>query len=496
MSDRGSCGGGRGGGRGGDFSGFGRGDDLSGFGHGRGAELKVGEGRGGGCDGGDGEGRGGSQRGRGYRGGYQGDGGHFRGEYDGGRGGRGGRGGGRGGRGRLAADYGLFLPAGGSQQPDAQLDAAADEFVRALASTPHQGAFPDRPDFGRRGASTVVRANYFSVDLPTKPLYQYDVDFSPSGKTAGVRARLFELLLASPDFRNLVPNTHSIATDMSKSIVSAHALRLPLAKMVVDLRLHSADQPAGPDGKSYTATVALVHEFSAQDIREYVAGVVRTPPYDAGALIRALNIVLAKFPVSGLAGGRKVVRVGSGESRFFILDTQPDDLGSGLVAYRGYYSSIRPTFGRVLCNINVCTGAFFKPQSLAAMIGQVCPDGNFSSAKGGVGPKSFDGLKVQTHYLGKPKVVTLKGLGGTAREEKFHWEEEKGLVTVEHYFKKSESAVHVAEGRSWLTFSRPQSTRRRWIRGAAADSGSLATARRSFPRSCARSSTARSSARS
>jgi eukaryotic translation initiation factor 2C len=256
-----------------------------------------------------------------------------------------------------------------------------------------------------------------------------------------VRARLFELLMQAPDFRKLVPNTRSIATDMSKSIISAHELDLPLRKKVIDLRFHYADQAAGPDDKRYKATITFVHEFSAQDIREYVSGVVRTPPYDANAMIHALNIVLAKFPLSGMVGNKKVVKIGSGDNKFFILETQPDDLGSGLVAYRGYYSSIRPTFNRVLCNINVCTGAFFKPQSLAAMIDQVCPGGEFSSLRGGIGHKSIDGLKVLTHYLGSPKIFTLKGLGGTVCEEEFYWEDEKSTVTVEYYFKKSESAV-------------------------------------------------------
>lgn len=396
--------------------------------------MRVGEGRGGGSGGGRGGGGGG------YRGGGDGGGGGApRGGYQGGRGpaygGGGGRG--RGGGGRLVADYGLFHASGDTQIPNQKLNADADALIRTLASNRVQGDFPYRQDFGKQGASTVVRANFFKVDLPEKPLYQYDVDFSPNEKKAGVRTRLFELLQKTPDFRKLVPNPNCIATDNSKTFISAVQLNMPQRQRVFDVRFYYVDEAERATDKCYKATITFAHEFNTKDLQKFVSGVMNYPPYDASVIIRALNIILAKFPVSGLAGNRKVMKVGSGDNKFFILETQPEELGSGLVAYRGYYSSIRPTYGRVLCNINVCTGAFFKSQSLTAMINDVWPGGAPVSPKGGIGLKSIDGLRVMTTYLGKPKIFTLKGLGGTVVEEKFDWDEEKRMVTVAYYFKKS-----------------------------------------------------------
>lgn len=44
------------------------------------------------------------------------------------------------------------------------------------------------------------------------------------------------------------------------------------------------------------------------------------------------------------------------------------ELGGGLLALRGYYSSVRPAVGRLLINLNVTSGAFYKPTPLADLM--------------------------------------------------------------------------------------------------------------------------------
>ena len=44
------------------------------------------------------------------------------------------------------------------------------------------------------------------------------------------------------------------------------------------------------------------------------------------------------------------------------------DLTGGLIALRGYYSSVRPAVGRLLVNVNVTSGAFYKPLPVPALI--------------------------------------------------------------------------------------------------------------------------------
>ncbi|KAF8243604.1 Piwi-domain-containing protein [Wilcoxina mikolae CBS 423.85] len=235
----------------------------------------------------------------------------------------------------------------------------------------------------------------------------------------------------APAFKNLVPDLNTIAHDFSKTIISIEKLDMPQNKKVFDIQFYYPGETPDPKSKTYKISIQYIRTIDSDGFLKYCAG--KNMDYDSSIIIRALNIILAKFPSSGLTPNKKIVNFG--QSRFFIVETQPDDLGSGLVAYRGYYSSVRPTFGKILCNINVCTAAFFKPQNLGVMINEVF-GGRGGNPKGGIVYKSIDGLRVSTTYLGKPKIHTLKGIGGSAEEEKFFWEKEKKTVSVAYYYSK------------------------------------------------------------
>lgn len=73
-------------------------------------------------------------------------------------------------------------------------------------------------------------------------------------------------------------------------------------------------------------------------------------------VITALNIVLASHPGRAGPGGGVLV----GRNRFFFPTAmQPQSLGGGLEAWRGFYSSVRPAFKQLMVNVNVCTTAFY-----------------------------------------------------------------------------------------------------------------------------------------
>ena len=424
---------------------------MSGGGRGRGGPR--GGGRGGGDRGGYGGG-GGGRGGGGYRGGY--DGGGRGGGYDGGgrggggyggdrgRGGGGGGGygrgrgggGGGGGRPRAVIEPGLFTPPGPPPTPNTDLIKKADDLVAQLAKADawQEGDFPPRPGFGKQGVQTIVRSNFFKVELPKKPFYQYDVDFTPSEKKGEKRSRLFELMQKAPEFISLVPDSNYIAHDSSKTIISARRLDIEGDRFEFTLKFYFADDTPSDKNKEYKVQIVPQRDLTSKELQDYVTGVPTAKDYDSSTIIRALNIILAKFPSSGLSPNRQIVNFG--QQRFFIIETSPKDLGGGLVAYRGYYSSIRPSFGRVLCNINVCTAAFFKPMNLGEMLSQVF-GGRGGGGGGGVQYKSINGLKVATMYMGRRKKFVLNGVGTNGPDkEMFWWEENDKWVSVTEYFKK------------------------------------------------------------
>ena len=440
--------GGRGGGqRGGGYGGRGGGGGGRG-----GGGYGGGGGGGGGYQGGGGggyQGGGGGYQGGG--GGYQGGGGGYQGGGRGGGGGfRGGRGGGGGGR--PSSDYGIFSPQGAPAVVEKDLVTRADTLVSQLLNDKawEAGDFPPRPGFGKNGMQTVVRANFFKVELPKKPMYQYDVDFSPNEKKGDKRQRLFELMQLAPEFKQLVKDPGFIAHDSSKTIISAKKLDIEdKTKKDFMVRFFYADEGPSDKDKEYQVSITPVRELTSTELEQHVDG--KAKDFDSSTIIRALNIILAKFPASAVSADKKIVNFG--QNRFFIIEKQPVDLGTGLVAYRGYYSSVRPSFGKVLCNINVCMAAFYKPQNLADMIDEVF--GGRGGMQGGIQRKSLNGLKVNTTYMGKKKKLVLSGIGDkNADQETFFWDKEGKNVSVRHFFKK----------RKWLLIIIPPQSLRQAVK--------------------------------
>jgi len=65
-------------------------------------------------------------------------------------------------------------------------------------------------------------------------------------------------------------------------------------------------------------------------------------------VVSALNVILAAHP-NRVGGGGVLV----GRNRFFFPSAmQPADLGGGLVAWRGFYSSARPAHNQLMVNVN------------------------------------------------------------------------------------------------------------------------------------------------
>lgn len=53
-----------------------------------------------------------------------------------------------------------------------------------------------------------------------------------------------------------------------------------------------------------------------------------------------------------------------GDNRYY-LKAGADDLGRGLVANRGYFSTIKPAMGNAIINANTTMSTFFKPMLLS-----------------------------------------------------------------------------------------------------------------------------------
>lgn len=144
------------------------------------------------------------------------------------------------------------------------------------------------------------------------------------------------------------------------------------------------------------------------------------------------------------------------QNKFYPYGNHPQmeaqDLGAGLRALRGYFSSVRTGVNRILVNINVATGAFFKEGSLLNLVNEFGGINNAGQHREAI--KFVKKLNFETNYMtsrdtkGKVKagkkrkvhsVYTLSPFGKNATNTKFDLVDANGKttsVTVQQYFQQ------------------------------------------------------------
>ena len=163
------------------------------------------------------------------------------------------------------------------------------------------------------------------------------------------------------------------------------------------------------------------------DPHRYLAGHPEYRNFDILPVISALNLVLSAHPSRTQAGAGVMV----GKNRYFFPSASPPHpLGAGLEAWRGFYSSVRPSFHQLMVNVNVCATAFYSEGNLAEAMNA------FEQASFGARVSAFvQRIRVKTDHLGHQK--TVKRLAKVnAKQHKFE-AQELGMVTVEEYFRRS-----------------------------------------------------------
>ncbi|KAF2812260.1 Piwi-domain-containing protein [Mytilinidion resinicola] len=376
--------------------------------------------------------------GRGGRGGRGG----FSGPPRGGGGGRGGfsgppRGGG-GGRGGFGGGPVAVFGNGTFPQPDPEVTKLEDASTKMdlsaqMSDLSVADRLPRRPGYGTLGKKIVLWANYFPLtpaDKSPKYLYRYSVAFQPEGTATPKpkKKRLIEMLLSQPPFQGT-----TAASDGAQIIITTDKVTLN-GRQSFDLVWHAqgaepipaptaGEPPARAAARKRNLRKLLVEELPPVSVGDLLKDI----SFQGGGgyyplrmeTIQALNILLSQGPTS------KANHAVGGGNKFYPF-ANPElvqaDLGQGLLALRGFYSSVRTGVRRIIVNINVATGAFYKPGPLMTLLTEFNggpPKDALQSARIAAFAKK---LRIKTRYLidldvnGKPK----KDKNGPVRKEKIH----------------------------------------------------------------------------
>ncbi|KDQ20590.1 hypothetical protein BOTBODRAFT_169326 [Botryobasidium botryosum FD-172 SS1] len=259
-----------------------------------------------------------------------------------------------------------------------------DDLIESLKTVPARiGAFPARRGWGTAGTPVTLRVNYFPVTFPDT-IYEYNIGIEPSvAPGASQRRRILQLLEEHPEFSSYV--TH-VAHDYDAKLYSSQPLR---HATVIQLKYYEEGEVGPSDrSKAYTVTIIPVKDIKTGPLKRYLAGDPDHHMHDPLPVITALNVIIGQYAFrnGGFRAGRNKVFFGSGGN---VLD-----LGGGLEAFKGFFSSVRPSYQQLMVNVNVCTAAFYRGGNLADAIR------TFWDFGGRDLNTFFSHVKVETSHLG------------------------------------------------------------------------------------------------
>jgi len=155
--------------------------------------------------------------------------------------------------------------------------------------------------------------------------------------------------------------------------------------------------------------------------------------WDFQPFISALNLIVQRHASN--------VAIRSGKNRYFFPAEQDrqNGLSQMFLAFKGFYSSARPSLGQVVLNVNVCMTPFYIAGTLMDAINK------FQERTQGAVPSDFPSkVKVVTTHLGYNRTYTLTEVLGAAGPEAVHFdcsEYKQPKMSVAAYFLRSKSSL-------------------------------------------------------
>lgn len=269
-----------------------------------------------------------------------------------------------------------------------------------------------RPDYGTNNmkADYQLRTNYFEITINTKKtITRYEIKITPAAKDAragdgkksarqteqskseisegkskektedfspvkdaslGARKRrsLLTCLLRDPDFVS-ARSKACVATDYASILLSSTPLNLGSTDSrtfrIVWTENGGPTQPSA--NNTYDISITKAGMVPTNALLRYLASTScsTSDVAEKAEAIHALNIILARAPNENA----NVIK--SGRNRYYLKPPKDMLLQGGLVAFRGYFSSVRTSTARVLLNVNVQCSPFYPEGRLDHLIGKL-----------------------------------------------------------------------------------------------------------------------------
>ncbi|PPQ91938.1 hypothetical protein CVT25_000981 [Psilocybe cyanescens] len=228
-----------------------------------------------------------------------------------------------------------------------------------------------RPNYGTAGRVMQVHVNSFAVNsVPTGYVFHYDV-VDPDKLPARLNMKLFKVL-QEQDRDVFEPK---IVYDGRKNAFAPRELPLgPNGSRRFSVSLPQSNGGSNPTRppRVYHITLTKVAQINLAVLENYVNGL---QSHDESVLtaIMALNVVIRMEPNQHNTFNKR---------SFFIPDGRRN-IGGGMELWRGIFQSIRPTFQKLVVNIDLATAVMYREGPLFNLCMEYFP--NIPN----IGPRSF-----------------------------------------------------------------------------------------------------------
>ena len=253
------------------------------------------------------------------------------------------------------------------------------------------------------------------IPSPNLLLYRYNVDVQPAA--AGKKLnQIIRLVLELPEYREF---RNDIVTDFKSTLVSRRRLSPDTAGTAIQYRAEREDEPRDK-APTYRIRVEETGTLTVAELTDHLTSTnVNTAYADKLPILQALNIFLGHYAKSSPT----ISTVGSSKSFSLAQNSPSRDLGAGLTALRGFFSSVRVATCRILVNVNVSHGAFYDPVPLEQLINRYGSAHAFNRVKLQAFLKR---VRVRVTHLGEKKnkagesIARVKTIFGLANQNDGH----------------------------------------------------------------------------
>jgi len=229
--------------------------------------------------------------------------------------------------------------------------------------------FPRRPGYGTKGKAVQLWANYFElIPPPELILHRYSVKVTEKAGGKGSKdvtgkklQQTFRLLLEQPPFQG---HRNDIVTDFKANLVSRVKFDTKDVPGQIQYRREGEDQPL-INAAYHNIAFVPTGTVTVSELTDYLTSTNPRAVLDKQPFLQALNIFLGHYTKAS----PDYASIGS--SRSFAVKPNPNnasDLGAGLRAVRGFFSSVRVATSRILVNVNVSHAPFYNPLPLVQSI--------------------------------------------------------------------------------------------------------------------------------